>query len=262
MTRGSGGGGNMGNVCLITGGARGIGRETARLAAAAGWDVAINFRERLDAAEAVAADVTALGRKAVTVRGDVAREADVVAMFAAAERGLGPISGLVNSAGVSINCRVDAMTAPDLERMFAVNVIGLVLCCREAVRRMSTRHGGKGGRIVNVSSMAATIGGRPGASAYASSKGAIDVFTLGLAKEVAAEGIRANVVRPGVTDTDMIGDMRGGARRAEIEATIPMRRYGDPGEVAQAIVWLLSDKAAYVTGAHLNVSGGGFQIGG
>jgi NAD(P)-dependent dehydrogenase (short-subunit alcohol dehydrogenase family) len=145
--------------------------------------------------------------------------------------------------------------------MFAINVVVHVLCCREAVRRMSTRREGKGGAIVNVSSMAATIGGRPGASAYAASKGAVDVFTMGLAREVAAEGIRANAVRPGVTDTDMIGPMRSGRVRAEIEATIPMQRYGNPDEVAQAIVWLLSDQASYVTGAHVNVGGGGFHVG-
>ena len=251
----------MSKVCLITGGARGIGRETARLAAAAGWDVAINFRERSDAAEAVAAEIVSVGRNAVAIRGDIGKESDVVAMFVAAERALGPITGLVNSAGVSTNTRVDAINAHDLEHMFAVNVVGLLLCCREAARRMSTRHGGKGGSIVNVSSMAATIGGRSGASAYAASKGAVDVFTMGFAKEVAAEGIRVNVVRPGVTDTDMIEHMRHGERRAAIEATIPMQRYGNPSEVAQAIVWLLSDKASYVTGAHINVGGGGFHVG-
>jgi NAD(P)-dependent dehydrogenase (short-subunit alcohol dehydrogenase family) len=251
----------MGDICLITGGARGIGRETARLAAANGWDVAINFRERSDAAEALAAEIASAGRKAVTVRGDVAKESDVVAMFEATERMLGSITGLVNSAGDSTNSRVDAINADDLKRMFAVNVIGLMLCCREASKRMSTRHGGKGGSIVNVSSMAATIGGRAGASAYAASKGAVDVFTIGFAKEVAAEGMRVNAVRPGVTDTDMVEHMRHGERRMAIEPTIPMQRYGDPSEVAHAIVWLLSDKASYVTGAHVNVGGGGFHVG-
>ena len=251
----------MRQVCLVTGGGRGIGRATARLAAACGWDVAINFRERSAAAEAVAADVVAAGGRAVAVRGDVADESDVMAMFAAAERALGPISGLVNAAGASLNSRVDALNAKDLERLFAVNVIGLMLCCREAARRMSTRHGGKGGAIVNVSSMAATIGGRPGASAYAASKGAVDVFTLGFAKEVAAEAVRVNAVRPGVTDTDMIEPIRHGERRAAIAASIPIERYADPAEVAQAIVWLLSEQASYVTGAQLNVAGGGFHVG-
>ncbi len=169
----------MNKVCLITGRARGIGRETARLAADAGWDVAINFRERSDAAEAVVAEISAAGRKAISVRGDVAKESDVVAMFETADRALGRITGLVNSAGVSTNTRVDAINAHDLERMLAVNVIGLLLCCREAARRMSTRHGGEGGSIVNASSMGATIGGRLGASSYAASKGAVDVFTTG-----------------------------------------------------------------------------------
>ena len=145
--------------------------------------------------------------------------------------------------------------------MFAVNVIGLMLCCREAARRMSTRNGGKGGAIVNVSSMAATIGGRPMSSTYAASKGAVDVFTVGFAREVAAEGIRVNAIRPGVTDTDMIESMRSGPLRAATEATIPMHRYGRPEEVGAAIVWLLSDKASFVTGANINVGGGGFHVG-
>ncbi len=251
----------MSKVCLITGGARGIGRETARMAAAAGWDVAVSFRERSDAADAVVAAITTAGGRAIAVRGDVAQERDVISMFETAERALGPITGLVNAAGISLHNRVEAIQARDLERMFAVNVIGLMLCCREAARRMSTARGGHGGAIVNVSSMAATIGGRPEASTYAASKGAVDVFTTGFAKEVAAEGIRVNVVRPGVTDTEMIEPIRQGPRRAQIEATIPMQRYGSPGEVAAAIVWLLSDAAAYVTGAHLNVSGGGFHVG-
>jgi len=169
----------MTRVCLITGGSRGIGRETARLAAASGWDVAVNYRERSEAADVAVAAAHALGRRAMAVRGDVADEADVIDMFRAAERQLGPITGLVNSAGVSFASRVDALKTADIQRMLAVNVTGLMLCCREAAKRMSTANGGKGGAIVNVSSMAATIGGRPGASTYAASKGAVDVFTLG-----------------------------------------------------------------------------------
>jgi NAD(P)-dependent dehydrogenase (short-subunit alcohol dehydrogenase family) len=247
---------------LITGGARGIGRATALLAAEAGWDVAVGWRERQDAAEAVVAEVVARGRRAIAVQGDVAEEASIVAMFAAVDRALGPPAGLVCSAGISHHARVDGFEGPPLCELLAVNVVGLMLCCREAVRRMSTRHGGEGGAIVNVSSMAATIGGRPGASAYAASKGAVDVFTTGLAKEVAAEGIRVNVVRPGVTLTDMTAQVRDDpARQAAIAASIPMQRVAKPEEVAEAIVWLLSDRASFVTGTHLNVGGGGFVIG-
>jgi NAD(P)-dependent dehydrogenase (short-subunit alcohol dehydrogenase family) len=251
----------MTGTCLITGGGRGIGRATARVAARAGWDVAVNYRERADAAEALVAELAALGRRSIAIRADVAVEADVVGLFAAAEQALGPIRGLVNSAGIASHNRVEALRAEDLRRMLEVNVIGLMLCCREAAKRMSTARGGRGGAIVNVSSMAATIGGRAGSSAYAATKGAVDVFTTGFAKEVAAEGIRVNVVRPGVTETDMIGAMAAGPKRAEVEATIPMKRYGAPEEVAEAIVWLLSDKASFVTGAHLNAGGGGFLIG-
>jgi NAD(P)-dependent dehydrogenase (short-subunit alcohol dehydrogenase family) len=251
----------MARVCLITGGARGIGRETALLAAKDGWDVAINYRERADAADAVVRRIEAMGRRAVAIRADVAKEDEIVAMFATAEKSLGPIRGLVNAAGISLHNRVDALKAGELEQMFAINVIGLMLCCREAAKRMSAKNGGEGGSIVNVSSMAATIGGRAGASAYAASKGAVDVFTTGFAKEVGAEGVRVNVVRPGVTDTDMIEFMRSGPIRAAVEATMPMKRYGKPEEVGEAIVWLLSGKASFVTGAHLNAGGGGFLIG-
>ena len=251
----------MTGTCLITGGARGIGRATAMAAARAGWDVAINYRERADAAEELAATIRSLGRKALPVQADVSVEGDIVGMFNRAERELGPIRGLVNSAGIAHHNRVDVLDGAELARMMQLNVIGLMLCCREAVKRMSTANGGAGGTIVNVSSMAATIGGRSGSSTYAASKGAVDVFTMGFAKEVAAEGIRVNVVRPGVTDTDMIEGMRTGPKRAEVEATIPMKRYGSPEEVAQAIVWLLSGEASFVTGAHLNVGGGGFLVG-
>lgn len=252
----------MAGVCLITGGARGIGRATAALAAEAGWDVALGYRERADAAAAAVAEVESRGRRSVAVRGDVAVETEVVAMFDAAERALGTISGVVNSAGISVQARVDAFRAEDLTRMMAVNVVGLMICCREAARRMSTARGGNGGAIVNLSSMAATIGGRARASAYAASKGAVDVFTAGFAKEVAAEGIRVNVVRPGVTDTEMIGRLREeGPQRSAVAGTIPMQRFGTPAEVAAAIVWLLSEQASFVTGAHLDVGGGGFLIG-
>lgn len=251
----------MTGTCLITGGARGIGRATALAAARDGWDVAINYRERADAAEDVVAQVRALGRKAVAIKADVALEADILAMFQLAEAELGPIRGLVNSAGIAHHNRVESLDATALGRMMQVNVIGLMLCCREAARRMSRAHGGGGGAVVNISSMAATIGGRAGASSYAASKGAVDVFTTGFAKEVAAEGIRVNVVRPGVTDTDMIAGTHAGPKRAAVEATIPMKRFGRADEVAEAVVWLLSDKASFVTGTHLNAGGGGFLVG-
>ena len=248
-------------ICVITGGARGIGRATARLAARDGWDIAVNYRARADAAEALVAEVGAMGRRALAVRADVAEEAAVIGLFDQAEATLGPVGALVNSAGIAFHNRVEALDASQLRRMLEVNVFGLMLCCREAVKRMSTARGGAGGAIVNVSSMAATIGGRSGACTYAASKGAVDVFTTGFAKEVAQEGIRVNVVRPGVTDTDMIERIRSGPSRAQIEASIPMGRFGTPEEVAEAIVWLLSEKSAFITGAHVNVAGGGFAIG-
>ena len=248
-------------TCVITGGARGIGRATARLAACHGWDIAINYRQRADAAGALVAELGALGRRAVAIQADVADEAELIALFDQAEATLGPVRALVNSAGIAFHNRVEALDAPQLRRMLEVNVLGLFLCCREGARRMSRLRGGSGGAIVNVSSMAATIGGRTGASAYAATKGAVDVFTAGFAREVAAEGIRVNAVRPGVTDTDMIERIRSGPRRTEVEASIPMGRFGTPEEVAEAVVWLLSEKAAFVTGAHVNVGGGGFIVG-
>jgi NAD(P)-dependent dehydrogenase (short-subunit alcohol dehydrogenase family) len=185
-----------------------------------------------------------------------------VRLFDTATSGLGPVTALVNSAGVSMHNRVDALDATALRHMFEVNVIGLMLCCREAAKRMSTAHCGHGGAIVNISSMAATIGGRSSASTYAATKGAVDVFTSGFAKEVAAEGIRVNVGRPGVTDTDMIArlGMHSGPALAKAEATIPMQRYGSVEEVAAAVLWLLDRQSSFVTGAHLNVGGGGFVI--
>lgn len=247
---------------VISGGSRGIGAATARVAAAAGWDVAVNYTKDADAARAVVADVEAAGRRSVAVQGDVAVEADVERLFAEAEGALGEIRGVVNSAGIEGNgSRVADFRADVLERLFAVNVIGTQLCCREAVRRMSTRLGGSGGAIVNVSSMAATIGGRAGASDYAASKAAVDVFTVGLAKEVSGEGIRVNCLRPGMTMTDMTHRVRDDAAlRARIEATIPMHRVADADEIARPIVWLLSDEASFISGACLDASGGGFLV--
>jgi NAD(P)-dependent dehydrogenase (short-subunit alcohol dehydrogenase family) len=250
-------------VLLITGGSRGIGAATARLAAAEGFAVAVNYRDRLDAAAEVVADIAASGGTALAFQGDVSIEADVRRMFDEIDRDLGPVAALVNSAGINgARGRVADFSADALTMLFAVNVIGTMLCCREAVRRMSTRAGGAGGAIVNVSSMAATIGGRAGASAYAASKAAVDNFTVGLAKEVGAEGIRVNTVRPGVTHTDMTeGLHRNSAALAEIESTIAMNRIAAADEIARPILWLLSNEASFISGACLNASGGGFIIG-
>ena len=252
----------MPGICLITGGARGIGAATARLVAADGLAVAIGYRERSDAAEALAAEIEAAGGRAAPVKGDVANEADIIAMFEATEQAFGPVTHLVNSAGISVNARIEDFDADAVARLMAVNVTGLMLCCREAVRRMPARLPEGGAAIVNVSSMAATIGGRAGASAYAASKAAVDVFTTGLAKEVAERGIRVNVVRPGMTRTDMTRDrLNDPAIEAKLAATIAMHRVGEAEEIAEAIRWLLSPQASFVSGAHLNVGGGGFVIG-
>jgi NAD(P)-dependent dehydrogenase (short-subunit alcohol dehydrogenase family) len=251
-------------VLLVTGGSRGIGGETARLAAVAGWSVAVNYCENEPAALEVVADVRAAGTEACAVKGDVGRESDIERIFREAEGALGPVTGLVNSAGIGGNgAAVAEFRADVLERLFAVNVIGTLLCCREAVRRMSTRLGGAGGAIVNVSSMAATIGGRAGASDYAASKAAVDVFTEGLAKEVSAEGIRVNSVRPGMTMTDMTAQLKSNPKAlARVESTIAMSRVAGADEIARPIVWLLSPEASFVSGACLDASGGGFLVGG
>jgi NAD(P)-dependent dehydrogenase (short-subunit alcohol dehydrogenase family) len=251
-----------GNI-LITGGSRGIGAATARLAAARGYGVAVNYLARADAAEALVGEIAAAGGTAAAFQGDVSQEADVVRLFAQVEQDLGPLVALVNSAGINGGkSRVADFTADQLDRLMAVNVVGTMLCCREAVRRLSTGRGGPGGAIVNVSSMAATIGGRPGSSHYAASKAAVDAFTVGLAKEVAAEGIRVNAVRPGVTLTDMTDPLRHDATlRSEVAATIAMNRVATAEEIAAPILWLLSDEASFVSGCCVNASGGGFVIG-
>jgi len=252
----------MPGTLLITGGASGIGAETARRAVKRGYrNIAINYRSRADQAKAVVADIAAAGGKAVAIAGDMGDEADIVAMFQEAERALGPITHLVNSAGMGARARVAEYDAAVLARLFAVNVTGLMLCCREAAKRLSTRSGGKGGAIVNVSSMAATLGGRPGSSAYAASKGAVDTFTKAFAREVAAEGIRVNSIRPGMVLTEMTeGRLKDDAYRAGIEATIPMKRLGQSHEIAEAILFLLSDEASLITGAMLDAAGGGYVI--
>lgn len=249
-------------VLLITGGSRGIGAATARLAARQGYTVAVNYHEREDAAERVLADIRGLGADGVTVQGDVAVESDVQDMFRLVEQRLGPIRYLVNSAGVAGGQhRVSELDAESLGHLFAVNVIGAMLCCREAVRRMVLPDVG-GGAIVNVSSMAATIGGRAGSSHYAASKAAVDAYTVGLAKEVGELGIRANVVRPGMTLTDMTEDLRHDDERlARVAGTIGMNRIASVEEIANPIVWLLSEQASFVSGCCLDAAGGGFIVG-
>jgi NAD(P)-dependent dehydrogenase (short-subunit alcohol dehydrogenase family) len=244
-------------ILLITGASRGIGAATARLAAQRGWDVVVNYARDAAAAEGVAAEVRAAGQRALVLQADVADEAQVLAMYARIDAEWGRLSGLVNNAGiVDMKARLDEMSAERLQRMMAVNVVGALVVAREAVRRMSTRHGGAGGAIVNVSSAAARLGSPGMYVDYAASKGAIDTFTHGLAIEVAAEGVRVNGVRPGMTDTDIHGDS-GDARRAfNLAHTIPMQRPGRADEIAAAIVWLLSPEASYTTGAIVDVSGG------
>jgi len=247
---------------LITGGASGIGAATARLAAARGHKVAINYHSRHAQARKLVADIISAGGQAVGLPADISRQADIGGLFDSAELALGPITHLVNSAGIGLNARVEDFDQAALERLFAVNTVGLILSCREAARRMSTRRGGKGGVIVNVSSMAATIGGRPGASAYAASKAAVDSFTMGFAKEVAAEGIRVVALRPGMVETEMTAKTLGDREvRTAIESTIAMGRVGRPTEIAHAILWLLSDEASFISGVTLDVSGGGFVFG-
>ncbi|SDC20000.1 NAD(P)-dependent dehydrogenase, short-chain alcohol dehydrogenase family [Geodermatophilus telluris] len=243
-------------VLLVTGGSRGIGAATARAAAAAGWSVVLTYRDDEAAAAAVVADVQAAGRPGLAVRADVAVEDDVLAAFAAAER-LGPLTGLVANAGVvAPRARVDELTAERVQRVLAVNVLGAVLCCREAVRRMSTRHGGTGGSVVLVSSAASRLGSPGEYVDYAASKGAVDTLGIGLAREVAGEGVRVNVVRPGIVETDIHASGGQPDRVARIAPTVPMGRAGLPGEVAAAVLWLLGEESGYCTGSLLDVSGG------
>jgi NAD(P)-dependent dehydrogenase (short-subunit alcohol dehydrogenase family) len=244
-------------VLIVTGGSRGIGEATARLAARRGYAVCINYLSQRQKAEEVASDIEKTGGRAIAVQADVSLEADVVRLFATAESELGHLTALVNNAAtIEPQMRLDSTDAARLQRLFATNVFGSFLCAREAVRRMSIRHGGLGGGIVNLSSGAA-LWGAPGEYIdYAATKGAIDTLTVGLAKEVAEEGIRVNAVRPGFIYTDL--HAKGGEpnRVDRVKALVPMQRGGQPQEVAAAILWLLSSEASYVTGTILDVSGG------
>ena len=244
-------------VIVVTGGSRGIGAATVRLAAARGYSVCINYRKDRDAAEALAETVGTGGGRAIAVAADVSEEREVARLFATVDEQLGPLTALVNNAGVlERQARVKDITAARLHRVFATNVVGYFLCAREAVRRMSTEHGGSGGAIVNVSSAASRLGSAGEYVDYAASKGATDTFTIGLAREVAAEGIRVNAVRPAFIYTDIHAAGGEPQRVDRIAPSVPMQRGGRPEEVAAAILWLLSDEASYSTGTFIDITGG------
>ncbi|NVK32826.1 MAG: SDR family oxidoreductase [Rhodobacteraceae bacterium] len=246
----------MSGVILVTGGGRGIGADVCRRAAALGYTVLVNYASNQNAADALVEEIRAAGGVAHAKQGDVGSESDILELFAAADE-LGQLVGLVNNAGVvDVSARVEDMSVDRLTRMFAINVTGSFLCAREAVKRMSTRHGGKGGAIVNLGSAASKLGSANQYVDYAASKGAIDTMTVGLALEVADEGIRVNAVRPGIIDTEIHASGGVPDRVASLTASLPMKRPGSADEVAKAIIWLLSEEASYTTGAILDVSGG------
>ncbi|MFC0267277.1 glucose 1-dehydrogenase [Kushneria aurantia] len=245
------------SVMIITGASRGIGAATAKLAAARGYAVAINYVSNREAAEQVVSDIESAGGRALAVQADMAHEADIVRLFETVDRELGTLDVLVNNAGVIDRiARLDEMSAERIERMMRINITGPFLCAREAVKRMSTRHGGKGGAIVNISSAAAHRGGAGEYVDYAASKGAIDTFTEGLAKEVAAEGIRVNTVRPGVVHTEIHASGGNPDKPEKSSQAIPMGRAGEPDEIAHGILWLAGGEASFATGACLDIDGG------
>jgi NAD(P)-dependent dehydrogenase (short-subunit alcohol dehydrogenase family) len=242
---------------IVTGAGRGIGAAVAKLAGARGFRVVVNYARNAQAAGDVARHIASLGGRATVIQADISREPEIERLFESAERELGPITGLVNNAGITEGfARVEAVTSAMLTQVFAVNVIGAMLCAREAVKRMSMKNGGRGGAIVNISSRAAQIGGAGEWVHYAASKGALDTFTLGLAREVAAEGIRVNGVAPGHVLTELHAASGDPERMTRLAPTIPMGRAGTPEEIAEAVLWLLSPEASYTTGAILAVSGG------
>jgi len=242
---------------LVTGGGRGIGAATSLLCARHGWAVAVNYASGETAAAAIVAQIRAAGGTALAVQADVSDEAQVLAMFATLDRELPPLGALVNNAGVvDVQARVDVMSLPRLQRMFAINVFGSFLCAREALKRLSTKHGGHGGAIVNLSSAASRIGAPGQYVDYAAAKGAIDVFTMGLAKEVALEGVRVNAVRPGIIETDIHASGGLPDRAKQMAPLVPMQRAGSAEEVAQAVLWLMSEASSYTTGSIVDVTGG------
>jgi len=247
----------MSEVMIVTGGSRGIGAATARIAAARGYDVCVNYRQDAAAAASVVADIEKAGRRAIAVAGDMSSEKDVVNLFETSDAQLGPLKVLINNAGiVGAQSRVEDYTLDRLQQMFAINITGAFLCVREAVRRMSTRNGGAGGAIVNVSSAAARLGAPNEYVDYAASKGAMDSMTIGLSKEVAAEGIRVNAVRPGLIYTDIHASGGEPERVERLKEGVPMQRGGEADEVARVILWLASDESSYTTGSLVECSGG------
>lgn len=247
----------MNKILIVTGGSRGIGAATAKLAAAQGYQVCVNYLTNQQAADAVVADIRSAGGTAVAMQADLAVEAEIVELFQRVDQKLGPVTALVNNAGIlEQQSSLLGMDERRLQRVFVTNVVGPMLCAREAVKRMSTKLGGKGGAIVNVSSAAARLGAAGEYIDYAASKGALDTFTIGLSKEVAEQGIRVNAVRPGFIYTDIHASGGEPDRVDRVKNSIPMKRGGQPEEVAQAILWLLSEQASYATGTFIDLAGG------